>query len=77
MDLLDEVVMHSNVTSLLYLRIRDPELDCHECVASGLRQHSRRQLRKVSPSNSFFKNFPSVTIFKNFSSVTIFKNFPV
>jgi hypothetical protein len=58
MDLLDEVVMHSNVTSLLYLRIRDPELDCHECVASGLRQHSRRQLRKVSPSNSFSKISP-------------------
>ncbi len=39
MDLLDEVVVHSNVTSLLHLRIRDPELDCHECVASVLRQH--------------------------------------
>ena len=35
MDLLDEVVMHSNVTSRLHLRIRDSELDCHECVAVG------------------------------------------
>jgi hypothetical protein len=45
MDLLAEAVLHSNVTSILHLRIRDPEIDCHECVASGLRQHSRRQLR--------------------------------
>jgi hypothetical protein len=27
MDLLDEAALHSNVTSLLHLRIRDPELD--------------------------------------------------
>jgi hypothetical protein len=45
MNRLDEVVVHSNVTSFLHLRIRDPELDCRECVASGLRQRSRRQLR--------------------------------
>ncbi len=45
MDLLDEAVLRSDVTSLLHLRIRDPELDYHECVTSGLRQHSRRQLR--------------------------------
>ncbi len=44
-DLLDKAMVHSNVTSLLHLRIRDPELHCHECVGSGLRQHSRRQLR--------------------------------
>ncbi len=37
MDLLDEAVLHSNVTSRLHLRIRDPELDYHECIASGLR----------------------------------------
>jgi len=62
---MNEAVVHSNITLLLHLRIRDPELDCHECVASGLRQHSRRQLRKVSPSNRFFKNFPSLIIFQN------------
>ncbi len=45
MDLLDKAMVHSNVTSLLHLRIRDPELDWHEFVGSGLRQHSRRQLR--------------------------------
>ncbi len=45
MNPLDKVIVHSNVTSLLHLKSRDPELDCHEYVGSGLRQHSRRQLR--------------------------------
>ena len=36
--IVDEAVVHSNVSLLLCLRIRDPELDCHECIASGLRQ---------------------------------------
>ncbi len=44
MDLLDKAMVHSSLTSLLRLRIRDPELDFHECVGLGLRQHSRRQL---------------------------------
>jgi hypothetical protein len=44
MDLLDEAVVHSNLISLLHLRIRDQELDCHEFVTLGLRQHSHRQL---------------------------------
>jgi len=43
MDLLDEAVLDFNITSLLHLRIRDPELDYHECVASGLRQHSSQE----------------------------------
>ncbi len=44
-NLLDKAMVHSNVTWLLHLRIRDPELHCHECVGSGLRQHSHRQFR--------------------------------
>jgi hypothetical protein len=34
-------MVNSNVTSLLHLRIHDPELHCHECVGSWLRQHSQ------------------------------------
>ncbi len=44
-NLLDKAMVYSNVTWLLHLRIRDPELHCHECIGSGLKQHSHRQLR--------------------------------
>jgi hypothetical protein len=37
MNLLDEALVHSSVTSLLHLTTRDPELDCHEGAAPGLR----------------------------------------
>jgi len=79
-DLLDEAMVHSNVTSLLCLRIRDPELDCHECVASGLRQHSRRQLRFWFWQPSENRNvetvqyhLPDLCLWRKFSSLLSLK----
>ena len=45
MDLLDEALVYSNATLLLYIIIRDLESDHGNCVASGLEQHSHIQRR--------------------------------
>jgi hypothetical protein len=59
MDLLDEAVLHFNITSLLHLKIRDPELDYHECVTSGLRQHSSLLISRTEVSRNKRISCPS------------------